>query len=420
LKALIIGSGAREHALAWKFARSKSISGLFITPGNAGTAYLGSNQTEIDPMDFDSVIRLCVEQSIDVVFVGPEDPLAAGIVDRLTDEDIPVIGPPKRSALLESSKVFSKRFMTAHGIPSAASQEYTSFQDFKTAIEKMQGRIVIKKNGLAAGKGVLESENGEELLAFGKKILDHDSLLIEEFLSGYEVSVFILLDGENYMLLPVSADFKKAGEEDSGPNTGGMGAVCPVPWVDGKLESRIENQIVIPTVNALKEEGLMYQGVLYFGLMVTDAGPKVLEFNVRLGDPEAQVLLPVITSDFGDLTEAIIRRTLNTFPKRLGSQSAVGVVIASKGYPYAYKKGVPVSPIPSFAEEEILIFHAATRMNKNKQILTGGGRCFTVVGLGSDILSAANRAYNTVDSVRFDGAWYRTDIGKKFYPKQTV
>jgi phosphoribosylamine--glycine ligase len=415
LKVLVTGSGAREHTIAWKFSKSKRISGLFIAPGNAGTASIGTNCSDIDPMDFKAIADLCTDKQIDLVFVGPEAPLAEGIVDYLKNQKISVIGPSKDSALLESSKVHSKDFMMKHGIPTALARKFHDFNDFKTAVEQTTGKIVIKKNGLAAGKGVLESQNHKELLAFGKKILSSDSLLVEEFLEGYELSVFALTDGEDYLLLPTCADFKKAGDGDMGPNTGGMGSVCPVPTVDSTLVKRIEDDVVIPTTRALKNEDRLYRGVLYFGLMITKSGPKVLEFNVRLGDPETQVLLPIINCDFGNLSEAIVNRTLKTFPLRVSGKSAVGVVVASKGYPQKYKKGIAVSSLPESKDDFALVFHASTKFNRSGQIITGGGRCFTIVGISDDTLTATRNAYQAVESVDFEGAWYRTDIGKRFY-----
>ncbi len=415
MKVLVIGSGAREHSIAWKFSKSKRISGLYIAPGNAGTAEIGTNCSDIDPLDFSAISTLCSEKKIDLVFVGPESPLSEGIVDYLEKERIPVIGPSQKAARLESSKVCSKSFMQTHGIPTAAAREFHDYGEFKAAIDQSQKRVVIKKNGLAAGKGVLESQDRKGLLAFGKKILANDSLLIEEYLEGFELSVFALIDGENYLMLPFCADFKKAGENDSGPNTGGMGSVCPVPTVGNSLESQIETEIVIPTINALKSEGQLYRGILYFGLMITESGPKILEFNVRLGDPESQVLLPIINSDFGNLSEAIVNKSLSGFPLCISSKSAVGVVVASRGYPDKYKKGVPVRSLPPSSEDTALIFHASTRFNKNGQVVTGGGRCFTVVGISDDTLTASEKAYAAVTGVEFDGAWFRNDIGKKFY-----
>jgi len=415
LKVLVIGSGAREHALAWKFSKSKRIAGLFIAPGNAGTEAVGTNCPDLDPLDFRVVHELCVDRGINLVLVGPEQPLAEGIVDYLGERDIPTVGPPRRAAMLEASKSFSKRFMEKHGIPTAAAQEFSRFREFREAIGGIAGRVVIKKSGLAGGKGVLETSDPEEALSFGKRILSDDSLLLEEFLEGFELSVFALTDGRSYVLLPPCADFKKAGEDDTGLNTGGMGSVCPVPTVDQTLLGRIEHEVVVPTIRGLEAEGLCYRGVLYFGLMITENGPRVLEYNVRFGDPETQVLMPLIDSDFGNLMEAIMSGTLSEFPVRINTRSAVGVVVASQGYPKSYKKG-SVAEVPSdLPESRGLIFHAATSKDRQGRVRTGGGRCFTVVGLAHDTYSATRQAYEAIGSVRFDGSWYRRDIARRFY-----
>jgi phosphoribosylamine--glycine ligase len=293
LRVLILGSGAREHALAWAFSKSKRISGLFVAPGNAGTENVATNLPDTDPKDHASVARACLDSRIDLVFVGPEAPLAAGIVDYLNNENIPVIGPTKKATKLESSKIFSKNFMMKYGIPTAKAVACRSDEDLLKALSVMKGKVVIKKNGLASGKGVLESDDHKAILAFAQHILAEDSLLVEEFLEGYEISVFAVTDGENYLTLPPCADFKKAGDGDTGPNTGGMGAICPVPWVDSALRKRIEEEIVAPTFRGAKEEGVAYRGILYFGLMITSEGPKVLEYNVRMGDPETQAGQPL-------------------------------------------------------------------------------------------------------------------------------
>jgi len=414
LRVLILGAGAREHAVTWKFSKSHRISGLFIAPGNAGTDELGENLPEVDPMDAEGVLKVCRDKRIDMVFIGPEAPLAAGIADTLAAEGFVAFGPGEKAARLESSKVFSKEFMQRHGIPTAAATTVDSIDGFEQELEKFSGTVVLKKNGLAAGKGVFESDDRIKLLEFGKKVLKSDTLLVEEFLEGYEISVFCLIDGSTYKMLPVCADFKKAKEGDVGPNTGGMGAICPVPTVNSKLLQKIEQEIITPTLQGMTEEGLMYRGVLYFGLMVTPAGPRLLEYNVRFGDPETQVLLPLIESDFGNLTEAACLGRLKDFPLQISSNYSLGIVVASKGYPGSYTKEIPVKPIPIFPEKDALVFHASTKKNGD-QVLTGGGRCFTVIGLGPTLLNANVRAYEAVKGIKFNGAWHRTDIGKKFF-----
>ena len=392
MRILILGSGAREHALAWKFSKSNRISGLFIAPGNSGTEEVGTN-INIDPLNFDLVAKACKENKINYIFVGTETPLAAGIVDKLRGSGINIIGPHQKAAMLESSKTFSKRFMNKYNIPTAAAKEFNNLSEFENYLNQNTSKLVIKKSGLAAaGKGVLESDNKSELLSFGKNILKNDSLLAEEYLEGYEISIFALYDGKNYVILPACSDFKKAGENDTGPNTGGMGAICPVPWVDKNLMRRIDKEIVQPSFKGIAKENLNYKGVLYFGLMITEQGPKVLEYNVRFGDPETQALLPVIKTDFGNLIEAIAEGTLDNVPCITNTNSAVCVVIASSGYPDTYKKGVKVAPIKKFNEKHIHLFHSSTTRDEQGVIRTGGDRCFSVVGLGEDTLTAATAA----------------------------
>lgn len=414
MKIMVIGQGAREHAIAWMYSKSRRIGGLHIVPGNAGTHQLGTN-VACDPLDFDRILAYCREKSIEYVFVGPEAPLAAGIVDVLQKEGIHAIGPHQKAAKLESSKTFSKDFMLKYGIPTARSRQFDSTDGFEEYIRAQKGRCVIKKSGLAEGKGVLESADHAELIRFGKEILASDSLLVEEYLDGYEVSIFALTDGIHFITLPPCSDFKKAHDGDSGPNTGGMGSICPVPWVDSELKERIKLEIIEPTFRGLEHERLNYKGVLYFGLMITEDGPKALEYNVRFGDPETQVLLPVLKTDFGDLTEAIAHGSLDTLHMSESGLASVGVVVAADGYPGPYKKGIPVNPIPKIPEKDALVFHASTTLDDAKTTITGGGRCFTVVGFGKDTIEAASRAYNAIKYVHFDGSWYRTDIGKKFF-----
>ncbi len=419
MRVLVIGSGAREHAIAWKFSKSKRLADLFIAPGNAGTEEIGTNIPDINLADFEGIFNVCKQNRINTVFIGPEAPLAEGLVDFLTERGIPAIGATKKSAKLESSKSFAKEFMGKHNIPTAGAVGFNDFDEYKNFIMDPQNRprkkYVVKKSGLAAGKGVLVTDNANEALEFGKQILTSDTLLLEEFLEGYEVSVFVLLDEKAYITLPACSDFKKAYDNDEGPNTGGMGSICPVPFVDTNLMETIENTIVKPVVEGMQEDGLLYRGILYFGLMITSDGPRVLEFNVRFGDPETQVLLPLIRNDFGNIADAILNGNLNNLQIEISDKSTLGVVVASEGYPGNYKRGIPVEPIPQFQEDRILIFHSSTKRNSRGQIITGGGRCFTVVGIGRDIINAGSIAYEALKSIKFEGAWYRSDIGKKFF-----
>jgi phosphoribosylamine--glycine ligase len=412
---LVLGSGAREHALAWKLSQSARVSRVFAGPGNAGTSEVGTNLPSVAPGDFQTIDHACREHDIDCVFVGPEVPLAGGVVDYLSSRGIAAIGPTRSSARLESSKAFSKAFLVRNGLPTAAAEEFREPATFEKWVRQQAGRrLVVKKSGLAAGKGVLESRNVEELLAFGTEILTEDSLLVEEFLEGWEVSIFGLSDGRDFLVAPPCTDFKKAHDGDTGPNTGGMGSLCPVPWVDEPLMDRIRAEVVEPTYAALRREGLCYAGILYFGLMITPEGPKVLEFNVRFGDPETQVLLPMLGADLGELCEAMVSRSIASVRIDARPGAALGVVVASRGYPTSLQQGVPVTAVPEAKNSERLLFHASTVRDAAGHVRTGGGRCFTAVGLGATLPEAGERAYAAAAGVAFDGAWYRRDIGRKF------
>jgi len=414
---LVLGSGAREHALVWKLSSSPKVSRVFAGPGNAGTGEIATNLPQVRPMTFETISEACREHSVDCVFVGPEAPLAAGVVDFLAACGIPAIGPSRKAAQLESSKAFSKEFMVRHGLPTAAAETFSDAVAFERWVRGRKGRrLVVKKSGLAAGKGVLESDDPDALIAFGLSVLGSDQVLVEEFLDGWEVSIFGLSDGRDFVVLPPCTDFKKAQDGDQGPNTGGMGSICPVPWVDSALMHTIRSQVVEPTYEALKRDGLCYAGVLYFGLMITRDGPKVLEFNVRFGDPETQVLLPVLDTDLGALVEALVSRSLARLPgiSPAANGAALGVVVASRGYPESSESGVLVNRVPASRDNASVVFHASTSVDDDGKVRTGGGRCFTAVGLGKDLAQAAERAYQAAADLSFDGAWYRRDIGRKF------
>lgn len=415
MKVLILGNGAREHALAWKFSTSRRLCGLFVAPGNAGTASLGTNLPEVDPLNGEAVVAACRANDIDLVFVGPETPLEAGVVDAVRDAGIAVVGPDQHRAQLESSKVFSKDFMVRNGLPTAAALEFTEAGPYEAYIKSMTGKIVVKKSGLAAGKGVLETADPAEALAFGLDVLKTDKLLVEEFLTGFEVSVFVLSDGKDYVVLPPTADFKKAQEGDLGPNTGGMGAICPVPLVDTALWKRILSETVEPTVAALNKDGLNYKGVIFIGLMITAKGPMILEYNVRFGDPETQSLLSLIDSDFGDLALAMAEGTLASYRLELSKKVALGVVVAAPGYPGDYPKGLAIEDLPLTTPGSFHLFQAATTLSTDSgRAVTGGGRCFTAVGVAESFEEAKRKAYQGAAQVKFPGAWYRRDIGSKF------
>jgi len=412
VRVLILGNGAREHALTWKFSKSKRISALFVAPGNAGTGEIATNLPDVRPTSAEEVIQACRTQRVDLVFVGPEDPLAVGVVDALQKEKIPVIGPSAKSAQLEASKAFAKSFMMRNNVPTAEHWTFTSYPDLERFLKSTTKRVVLKKSGLAAGKGVVESGDLKELLQFARRTLQEDQLVVEEFLEGFETSIFVLCDGSSYRILPPCMDYKKAYDGNKGPNTGGMGSICPVPSVTASLMNRIQTEVVNPTMEGLGKEGLTYKGVLYLGLMITKEGPKVLEYNVRFGDPETQVLLPLLSNDMGNLAEAVVTGSLPQLPFDPPDKTAVGVVIAAPGYPGTYPKGLSVDLDIPKGTDCTLIFHAATQRDTKGNLQTNGGRCFTVVGLGKDIFEASAKAYEIVPRVRFEGAWYRKDIGK--------
>ena len=412
MRVLVIGSGAREHAATWKFAKSKRISGLFIAPGNAGTDVLGQN-LDIDVLNNNEVIAAVKKNRIDFVFIGPEIPLANGLADKLREEGINCFGPGEEPAKLESSKAFSKAFMKRNNIPTADYEEFSDTEKYTNYIKGLTKKVVVKKSGLAAGKGVLESDDKDEMIQFGLNALKDDKVVVEEFLEGFEVSIFVLSDGKNYTILQPCTDHKKAFDGDKGPNTGGMGAITPVPWVDDELLVRIEKETVIPTINGLNRDNLNYKGVIYIGLMISDAGPKVLEYNVRFGDPEAQIIFPTIKSDFCNIMDAITEESLDTYNIRLSDESAVCITIAADGYTGKYEKGL-IAEIKQIEDNEGYIFHASTT-SENGVVKTNGGRCFTVVSKGENTLEACENAYNIVNRVSFPGSWYRKDIARKFF-----
>jgi len=412
LKVLVIGSGAREHAAAWKFTKSKRISGLFIAPGNAGTDELGIN-IDVDIMDNDAILNVVKEHNINFVFIGSEMPLANGLADVLRERNINCFGPGKEAAQLESSKAFSKAFMKRNNIPTADYKEFSDSTKYTKYINSLDKKVVIKKSGLAAGKGVLESDNKKEMLDFGLNALKDDKVVVEEFLEGYEVSIFVISDGKNYSILQPCTDHKKAYDGDKGPNTGGMGAITPVPWVDDVLMERIEKESVVPTINGLNKDGLNYKGVIYIGLMIGEDGPKVLEYNVRFGDPEAQIIFPTIASDFCNIMDVISEGTLDTYKIRLTGESAVSITIAAEGYPGPCLKGFKAT-VPDIPQSNGIIFHASTKLEKG-EIITGGGRSFTAVACGKNTLEACENAYKVAKQISFKGSWYRKDIARKFF-----
>ncbi len=420
---LLLGSGGREHALAWKIAQSKRLAKLYIAPGNAGTKGCGIN-VDINPADFAIVKQFVLSNNVNLVVVGPEEPLVKGISDYfLNDSDIrniPVIGPSMEGARLEGSKDFAKAFMMRHGIPTAAYRTFTrdTLEEGYAFLETLRPPYVLKADGLAAGKGVLIVDDPAQAKAELAEMLGgkfgHASqrVVIEEYLSGIEVSVFVATDGKGYKILPEAKDYKRIGEGDTGLNTGGMGAVSPVPFCDEAFMEKVRTRIVEPTVEGLKKEGIRYNGFLFIGLMNADGEPKVIEYNVRMGDPETEVVMPRITSDIIDLFEGIAFGSLGTKELTVRGETAVTVVCVSGGYPGEYEKGKIVEGLEEAAASgNSLIFHAGTGV-QGRETVTAGGRVLAVTSFGETIGEAASRSYDAIEKIRYSGKYCRRDIGK--------
>lgn len=419
-RVLVLGSGGREHAFVYKIAQSPLCEALFIAPGNAGTARHAQN-VALDPMDFEAVARFCEEQSIDLLVVGPEAPLVAGIRDALEArpalKGLKIVGPSKAAARLEGSKDFAKQFMQRYGVPTARYRTFEAGQ-LDEALDYLQQHplpIVLKADGLAAGKGVLICESHEQAIEEMKAMLSGKfgeasrKVVVEEFLQGIEVSVFVLTDGKDYMVLPEAKDYKRIGEGDKGLNTGGMGAVSPVPFVNKDFIRKVEERIIRPTLQGLQQEQAPYCGFIFLGLMNVNGDPYVIEYNVRMGDPETQAVFARIESDLLVLLEATAAGTLGQQSLQISPYTAVTVVLASQGYPEAYEKGKVIS---GFEEvEEAIVFHAGTRQGDNGQILTNGGRVLAVTALAETLPLARQLAMKAAETIRFDNKYYRRDIG---------
>lgn len=416
MRVLVLGSGAKEHTITWMFSRSNRISGLFAAPGNPGTDEICENLAYLDPTDPDAVLAACREQRINYVFCGIEQALEKGMVDTLRNGGIATFGSPLASSRLESDKGFAKAFMERHGIPSAPGFLIRSAGELRSALGNAGGRrMVIKKNGLSRSRQVFDSADTEKLQSYGEMLLQKDSILLEEYHVGIELSLFVLSDGKHWKILANSADYKRAEEGDKGSVTNGMGAIAPVPLLDSALTEQISREIVEPSFRGIEAEGLSYKGVLFFGIILTRQGPKLLEYHVRFGDPEAQVILPLLSIDFGNLVEALEEEKLDQFSLRSNGNSAVGVVLAASSYPEYQDQEIILPPIPSFPERDTLIFHGAYRPSENGSSHVCNGRCLTVVGLGNSLVAANTRAYEAVKRVAFQGARFRTDIGNAFF-----
>jgi len=418
---LLLGSGGREHAFAWKISQSKKCSKLFIAPGNAGTSQCGTN-VNISATDFDAIKKFCLENKIALVVVGPEDPLVKGIYDFFLADDslkrIPVIGPSKEGAQLEGSKDFAKAFMQRHNIPTAAYKTFTkeSLKDAYTFLETLSAPYVLKADGLAAGKGVvipqtLEDAKSElnEMLANEKFGSASSKVVIEEFLKGIELSVFVLTDGKNYKILPSAKDYKRIGEGDMGLNTGGMGAVSPVPFADKAFLEKVERRIIIPTVEGLKKDNIAYKGFIFIGLMNGGGDPYVIEYNCRMGDPETEVVIPRIQSDIVDLFQAVGNGNLSEVEILISEETAVTVMVVSGGYPEDYEKGKVIAGLDDVKDS--LVFHAGTSSDSSG-IKSAGGRVLAVTSFGKNIQEASQRSYQSISKLCFEKMNFRRDIGK--------
>ncbi|MDP4685037.1 MAG: phosphoribosylamine--glycine ligase [Crocinitomicaceae bacterium] len=420
MRILLLGSGGREHALAWKIAQSSMLEELFIAPGNAGTRQHGKN-VNIDPLNFEQVKTFVLENNIELVLVGPEEPLVNGIHDFfLADEQlskIAVVGPGKVGAQLEGSKDFAKQFMQRHNIPTAKYATFTkdTLENGYRFLEGTKAPYVLKADGLAAGKGVVILEDLQEakdelksMLADAKFGEASSRVVIEQFLKGIELSVFVITDGDSYKILPEAKDYKRIGEGDTGLNTGGMGAVSPVPFADNTFKDKIENQIIIPTIKGLKAEKILYKGFIFFGLINVKGEPYVIEYNCRMGDPETEVVIPRLRSDLLDLLEGVATNTLSERDIQFTEQCAATVMMVSGGYPESYQKGKQIFGINAVTES--IVFHAGTSAD-GPSITSAGGRVLAVTSYGKNLEAALRRSYESIGKIEFDKAYYRKDIG---------
>ena len=418
---LLLGSGGREHALASKMLQSSKCSTLFVAPGNAGTAAIAKNIT-INPTDFNALKSFVIQEKVEMLVVGPEDPLVLGIYDFFKKDSelshIPVIGPSKVGAQLEGSKEFAKEFLVKHKIPTAAYDSFTEATVEKGCLflETLQSPYVLKADGLAAGKGVLIIQDLEEAKTELRNMLVHAKfgnasakVVIEEFLDGIELSCFVLTDGQQYKILPTAKDYKRIGEGDTGLNTGGMGAISPVPFADSVLLDKIETRIVKPTVEGLQKDGIEYKGFIFIGLIIVKGEPIVIEYNVRMGDPETEVVIPRIKSDLVELFQAVANGNLNDVSLAIDQRSATTVMIVSGGYPEEYEKGKEIFGLDKM--EDSLVYHAGTKI-ENGKLVTNGGRVLAITSFGNDFQEAIKKSYQNIDKLHFDKMYFRKDIGK--------
>jgi len=414
MKVLVVGGGGREHAIVWKLSQSEKVNKIYCVPGNAGISKI-AECVAYKATDMDNITQFAINNKIDLVFVAPDDPLAMGLVNKLTENGIRTFGPTKEASVIESSKAFSKELMRKYSIPTAG---YEIFTDSKSAIdyiETLEAPIVVKADGLALGKGVIIALTQMEAKTAVREMLENNAfgdagkkVLIEEFLTGKELTVLAFSDGRTVVPMPNSRDHKRALDNDLGLNTGGMGAICPGEVLSASLEKEMENKIFIPTINAMMAEGRPFKGVIYFGLMLTDKGPKVIEYNARFGDPEAQAILPLLKTDFIDIINAVIDEKLENIEITWENMSSCCIVAASGGYPQSYKTGFEIKGLEG---ADCLVFHAGTKFD-NSKVVTSGGRVLGVTAVSETLPDAIEKAYKNIKKIKFDSMHYRNDIGK--------
>ena len=414
MRILVVGSGAREHAITWKLSQSPLVEDLIVAPGNAGTAEIASN-VDVDPEDLDGLLQVARDEAVDLTVVGPEAPLAAGIADRFQHAGLPIFGPTREAARIESSKLFAKTLMLDAGVPTSAARAFNSFGEASEHVKGLAMPVVVKADGLAAGKGVVVADSHDEAVDALHASLEArvfgaagEVVLIEECLVGREVSVFAFVDGAHVSSMAAACDYKRAGDGDTGPNTGGMGSFTPPSFWDDELEHRVRSEIMEPVAATLAERGTPYTGTLYAGIMVTEDGPRVFEFNCRLGDPEAQVVLPRLKTDLAEVMMCTARGSLRDLCVDWGTEAAVGVVVASGGYPGSYETGFQIDGLDSM--EDAVVFHAGTSPDGSGGVLTDGGRVLTVVSTADSVEEARRTVYENLPRIGFRNSFYRTDI----------